>query len=90
MKKRKRVELNPEQIQRIVTLAQEERKPFEILKTEFGLSEGEITEIMRSQLSKDHFELWKKKAASSKLKPKPMVKDFDDDLESKYYFRNKL
>ena len=90
MKKSKRVELSPEQIERIVTMAQEERKPFEVLKAEFGLSEGDVTELMRKQLSKDNFELWKKKVASSKPKPKPINDDFDDDLDSKYYIRNKF
>ncbi|WP_297508544.1 DUF2805 domain-containing protein [Flavobacterium sp.] len=90
MKKSKRVELSPEQIERVVTMAQEERKPFEVLKAEFGLAEGDVTELMRKQLSKDNFELWKKKASSSKPKPRPMNDPFDDDLDSKYYIRNKI
>ncbi|WP_276976263.1 TIGR03643 family protein, partial [Flavobacterium filum] len=85
MKKSKRVELTSEEIDRVVSMAQEERKPFEVLKVEFGISENEVTEIMRKRLSKDNFELWKKKVTASKPKPKPIVDDFDDDLDSKYY-----
>ena len=53
MKKSKRVELDNEQIERVVSMAQEERKPFEVIKEEFGLTENEVTELMRKRLSKD-------------------------------------
>ena len=91
MKKSKLADFDYEKIERIVSMAQEERKPFEVIKEEFGLSENEVTELMRKRLSKDKFELWKKKAAGSKPKPKPTFDNFeDDDLDSKYYFKNKL
>lgn len=90
MKKSKLSEFNNEQIERVVSMAQEERKPFEVIKEEFGLTENEVTELMRKRLTKDNFELWKKKAAGSKPKPKPIIDDFDDDLDSKYYIKNKF
>jgi uncharacterized protein (TIGR03643 family) len=90
MKKSKRVELTHEEIERVISMAQEEKKPFEVLKVEFGISENEVTEIMRKRLSKDNFELWKKKVTASKPKPKPVIDDFDDDLDSKYYIKNKF
>ncbi len=89
MKKSKRVELDNEQIERVISMAQEEKKPFEVIKVEFGISENEVTEIMRKKLSKDNFELWKKKVTASKPKPKPIIDDFDD-LDSKYYIKNKF
>ena len=88
MKKSKRVELTHEEIERVISMAQEEKKPFEVLKVEFGISENEVTELMRKRLSKDNFELWKKKVTASKPKPKPIIDDFDDDLDSKYYIKN--
>lgn len=90
MKKSVRVELSHEQIERVISMAQEEKKPFEVLKAEFGITENEVTELMRKRLSKDNFELWKKKATASKPKPKPMVADDFDDLDDKYYMKNKL
>ena len=89
MKKSKLVELDSEQLKRVVSMAQEERKPFEVLKEEFGLNENYVTELMRKKLSKDNFELWKKKAGGSKPKPKLIIDDFDD-LNSKYYIKNKF
>ena len=73
MKKSKLVELDNEQLERVVSMAQEERKPFEVIKEEFGLPESEVTELMRKRLSKENFELWKKKAAGSKTKPKMII-----------------
>lgn len=90
MKKSKRVELTHDEIERVISMAQEEKKPFEVLKVEFGITENEVTEIMRKRLSKDNFELWKKKVTASKPKPKPIIDDFDDDLDSKYYIKNKF
>jgi uncharacterized protein (TIGR03643 family) len=90
MKKSKLIALDSEEIERVVSMAQEERKPFEVIKEEFGLSENEVTELMRKKLSKDNFEIWKKRAVGSKPKPKPIIDDFDDDLDSKYYIKNKF
>ena len=90
MKKSKLVEFDYEQLERVVSMAQEEKKPFEVIKEEFGLTENEVTELMRKRLSKEKFELWKKKATGSKPKPKPILDDFDDDLDSKYYIKNKF
>ena len=36
-------------------MAQEEKKPFEVIKQEFGITENEVTELMRKKLSKDNF-----------------------------------
>jgi len=90
MKKSNRAELNSEALERIVTLAQEEKKPFEEIKKQFGLNEKEVTDIMKKKLSHDNFELWKKKTAAKKPKPKPLNSFEDDGLDSKYYVRNKF
>ena len=59
MKKKKISEFDNETLDRVVAMAQEEKKPFEVLKEEFGVTENEVTELMRKRLSKDNFELWK-------------------------------
>ncbi|MDI9310134.1 MAG: DUF2805 domain-containing protein [Limnohabitans sp.] len=91
MRKTKIADLDRETLERLVSMAQEERKPFEVIKEEFGISENEVTELMRKRLSKDQFELWKKKVAAAKPKPKPInIDDFDEDLDGKYYLKNKF
>ena len=92
MKKKKISEFDNETLDRVVAMAQEEKKPFEVLKVQFDVSENEVIELMRMRLSKDNFELWKKKVAANKPKPKPIKYNEleDDDLDSKYYFKNKF
>jgi len=91
MRKSNHAELDKEQIERLVIMALEERKPFEVIKEEFGMAEKDVIEIMRRSLTKDKFELWRQKASASKPKPKPMVVDeFDDELDGKYYMKNKF
>jgi len=91
MKRGKNTELDREQSEKLVTLALEERNPFEIIKKELGLAEKEVIEIMKKKLTADKFELWKKKAMASKPKPKPpRIDEFDDDLDGKYYIKNKF
>ena len=91
MKKSNRLELDFEQKERLFTMALEERKPFEVIKEEFGVPEKEVLEIMKKRLPKEKFELWRTKANASKPKPKPMaIDDFDEDLDGKYYMKNKI
>lgn len=90
MKKNNNSDFGKEELDKIVSLAQEERKPFEEIKKEFGISEKEVTEIMRKRLSADNFEMWKKKIAAKKPKPKPLSSFDDDELDSKYYIKNKF
>lgn len=91
MKKSNRKELNWEQTEKLVTLALEEKNPFEIIKKEFGLVEKEVLEILKKKMPLEKFEMWKKKATASKPKPKPLkVDDFDEDLDGKYYIKNKF
>lgn len=91
MKKNKSIELNWEDTQKLVTLAQEERNPFEIIKKDLGIDEKQVLEIMKKKLSADKFEIWKKKANAAKPKPKQIkIDEFDDDLDGKYYIKNKF
>ena len=91
MKKSKRIELTREQMERLVALALEERNPFEIIKKEFNFAEKEVLDLMKKNMKADKYELWKKKAIASKPKQKPpRIDNFDEDLDGKYYIKNKL
>lgn len=91
MKKSKQIVLNWEQTEKLVTLALEERNPFEIIKKEFGFAEKEVLEIMKKKLTTEKYEMWKKKAQAAKPKPKPpKIDEFDDELDGKYYIKNKF
>ncbi|MBS7786364.1 DUF2805 domain-containing protein [Flavobacterium sp. CYK-55] len=89
--KKSRRELTREENERLISLALEERNPFEVIKKELGIDEKEVLEIMKKRMPADQYEVWKKKANASKPKPKPIrVDDFDDELDGKYYIRNRF
>lgn len=90
MKKGKNVELDYETKDRIITMAKEEKKPFEAIQNEFGFGEKEVTKIMKEKLSTEEFEMWKKRVASKKPRPQKMRDEDLDDLDDKYYFKNKF
>jgi len=57
-------ELPPEDIDRIIEMAWEDRTPFEAIKFQFGISEGETIVIMRNNLKRKSFNLWRKRVNS--------------------------
>lgn len=92
MKKAKITDFDAKTLDLITEVATTEKRPFELIKKDYGLSEIDVTEFLKKKLSKDHFELWKMKINANKPKPKPLKYNEleDDDLDSKYYFKNKF
>ena len=42
-------------------MAWEDRTPFDAIEQSFGLSEPQVIELMRNQLKRSSFELWRKR-----------------------------
>lgn len=51
-------------IDRIIEMAWEDRTPFEAITFQFGISEAETIKIMRSELKRSSFNLWRKRVNS--------------------------
>lgn len=49
------------EIDRIIEMAWEDRTPFEAITFQFGISEPEIIQLMRSQMKASSFKLWRKR-----------------------------
>ena len=49
------------EIDRIIEMAWEDRTPFEAINFQFGISEQETIEIMRSEMKLSSFKLWRKR-----------------------------
>jgi uncharacterized protein (TIGR03643 family) len=56
--------LTPIEIDRVIEMAWEDRTPFEAILFQFGLSEGQVIELMRLQLKRSSFNLWRKRVHS--------------------------
>ena len=55
---------NVEQIDRIIEMAWEDRTPFEAITFQFGISEAETIALMRTELKRSSFNLWRKRVNS--------------------------
>jgi len=53
--------LTPEETDRVIEMAWEDRTPFEAIEYQFGLSESEVIRLMRSELKRSSFNLWRKR-----------------------------
>ena len=56
-----KLNLPTESIDRIIEMAWEDRTPFEAILAQFGLSESEVIKLMRRELKRSSFDLWRKR-----------------------------
>jgi len=60
--------LNEEDISRIIEMAWEDRTPFEAIETLYGLGEPQVISLMRQQMKRRSFDLWRKRVNGRKTK----------------------
>lgn len=51
-------------IDRIIEIAWEDRTPFEAIKVQFNFSEADVIALMRRELKRSSFNLWRKRVNS--------------------------
>jgi uncharacterized protein (TIGR03643 family) len=51
-------------IDRVIEMAWEDRTPFEAIDIQFGLSEADTIKLMRSELKRNSFNLWRQRVNS--------------------------
>ncbi|NQW26551.1 MAG: TIGR03643 family protein [Flammeovirgaceae bacterium] len=49
---------------RIIEMAWEDRTPFEAIKIQFGCTESDVISLMRKELKRSSFNLWRKRVNS--------------------------
>lgn len=52
-------QLSPEDIDRVVEMAWEDRTPFGAIEMQFGLSEAEVIKLMRQEMKPSSWRLWR-------------------------------
>lgn len=52
------------EIDRIIEMAWEDRTPFEAIEYQFGIPEKEVVQMMRKELKRSSFNLWRKRVNS--------------------------
>jgi uncharacterized protein (TIGR03643 family) len=58
----------PEELDRIIEMAWEDRTPFEAIEVQFGLKENDVREIMRSEMKPSSFRMWRKRVTGRTTK----------------------
>ncbi|MEY3239018.1 MAG: hypothetical protein RIR11_456 [Bacteroidota bacterium] len=60
--------LTPEDIDRIIQMAWEDRTPFEAIQVQFGLKEKDVIELMRKEMRRSSFEMWRERMKGKSTK----------------------
>ena len=53
---------------RIIEMAWEDRTTFDSIEDQFGLSESEVIKIMRKNMKRSSFKMWRKRVSGRKTK----------------------
>ncbi len=62
------MELTMEHTDRIIEMAWEDRTPFDAIYMQFHLKEQEVIQLMRRELQRSSFNLWRKRVQGRKTK----------------------
>lgn len=57
-------DMTEQETDRIIEMAWEDRTPFEAIEMQFGLSESAVIKVMRDNLKRSSFNLWRKRVHS--------------------------
>lgn len=58
------MKLSDQDIDRVIEMAWEDRTPFEAIEFQFGLTEPAVISLMRKELKRSSFNLWRKRVNS--------------------------
>lgn len=55
--------LSPAEVSRVIEMAWEDRTPFEAIEGQFGLNESAVVALMRRELKRSSFKMWRERMA---------------------------
>jgi uncharacterized protein (TIGR03643 family) len=70
------------ELDRIIEMAWEDRTPFEAITFQFGISEQQTIEIMRSEMKRSSFNMWRKRVQGRATKHAKLRMDGMDRFKS--------
>jgi uncharacterized protein (TIGR03643 family) len=84
MKVIEKYNLTPENINRIVEMAWEDRTPFEAIEVQFGLKESEVIELMKYEMKLSNWKKWRARvqgrATKHLVKLRGIMEETGDDV----------
>ena len=72
-----------EEIDRIIEMAWKDRTPFEAIFLQFDINEKELKSIMRNNLKKSSFKLWRERVSGRKTKHSKLRENSIDRFKCK-------
>ena len=72
-----------EEIDRMIEMAWEDRTPFEAIFNQFDINEKELIAIMRNNLKKSSFKLWRERVSGRKTKHSKLRENSVDRFKCK-------
>jgi uncharacterized protein (TIGR03643 family) len=63
-------QLSDTDLDRVIEMAWEDRTPFEAILTQFGLTEQEVIDLMRTHMKRQSWVMWRKRVKGRKTKHK--------------------
>ncbi|SMC36942.1 TIGR03643 family protein [Polynucleobacter kasalickyi] len=58
---REQITLTESELSRVIEMAWEDRTPFDAIQMSFGLSESDVIDLMRKEMKKTSFKMWRKR-----------------------------
>lgn len=55
--------LSKDEMSRLIEMAWEDRTPFEAIEATFGFSESQVIQLMRRELKRSSFDLWRERVS---------------------------
>lgn len=55
--------LSKDELSRLIEMAWEDRTPFEAIEATFGLPESQVIQLMRRELKRSSFKLWRERVS---------------------------
>ena len=62
------MKLSEADMSRVIEMAWEDRTPFDAIEAQFNVTHDEVVKIMRENLAKNSFNLWRKRVRGRKTK----------------------
>jgi uncharacterized protein (TIGR03643 family) len=60
--------LDPQTVNRVIEMAWEDRTPFSAIEFQFGLQEKEVIALMRREMKRSSFKMWRRRVSGRKTK----------------------
>jgi uncharacterized protein (TIGR03643 family) len=69
---------------RIIEMAWEDRTPFDAIEHQYGLNEEDVISLMRKEMKRSSFKMWRKRVSGRQTKHRSLRKDDVNRFKSPY------